>query len=120
LRREFNPRTDDAILRLARQAEELTGLMRLQVAALLEEAVDVSAARVVIYAARLRREPEPLVREVLRGAWREAGWPEQPMSDAAWRKLSQLLHEESTRTDLPGGIEVEVSRGTVRLSRPRT
>jgi tRNA(Ile)-lysidine synthase len=117
LRSQYNPRTEEAILRLSRQAKELGSLYQAHAAALLAEAVGISGHSLVVDVARLRSEPEPLVREVLRRAWRQAGWPEQQMSDYAWRTLSQLLHAGSTRIDLPGGIEVEVSREAMRLVR---
>lgn len=120
LRSQYNPRTDQALLRLSKQAEERNNVVRAQVADLLEEAVRVSCELIVVDAARLRAEPELLVREVLRGAWRHAGWPEQEMNESAWRRLSHLLRGGPTRIDLRGGVEVEVTTDTIRLHHRKT
>jgi tRNA(Ile)-lysidine synthase len=120
LRSEYNPRVDEAILRLARQAEELLAVLQREVAELAAETVRVSPDEIVLDAARLRGTPEPLVREVLRSAWRSAGWPEQQMSDAGWRRLSDLLRGGPTRGHLPGSVDAEVTREAMRLSRPGT
>jgi tRNA(Ile)-lysidine synthase len=119
LRSQYNPHTDEALRRLARQAEELRDVLEAQVASLVQETVTISGHKqeIVIDSVRLRRQPEPLAREVLRRAWRAACWPEQQMNDSAWRRLGRLPYGGSTRFDLPGGIEVEAARRTIRLFR---
>jgi tRNA(Ile)-lysidine synthase len=117
LRSQYNPATNEAILRLARQAEEIGAVLKAQASALLDKAVVVSDKEIEIAAAQLAHEPDAMAREVLRAAWRLAGWPEQNMSDADWRRLSALLHADASCISLPSGVEAGVSRRVLRLRR---
>jgi tRNA(Ile)-lysidine synthase len=117
LRNQYNQGADEAILRLARQAQELYFVLQQRVAIVLNRSFDISGRQILVNAASLRGEPEPLVREAFRSAWRIAGWPEQEMDDASWRRLTNLLNGDSTRVNLPGLVEAVVSRDAIRLFR---
>lgn len=107
LREAYNPRVDHALLRLGRQADELQEAVDAVVARLASDVASVSPEKIVVDVARLKHQPEPLVREVLRAAWRRAGWPEQQMSDPAWRRLAgAALAGRADRFTLPGDIDV--------------
>ena len=61
--------------------------------------------------APLAGQPEILVREVLRRAWREAGFSEQAMTHQWWRELAQFAQSPLAE----GSLNLP---GNVRASRP--
>jgi tRNA(Ile)-lysidine synthase len=100
---EYNPAVADALNRLARLAsasyrafeERLAELEQLAVAGP-SDPDTVSLDREVLLGL------SPLIRiEVIRLAWRRAGWPEVAMSSKRWRRLSSIV-----RRTLPGPIDV--------------
>jgi tRNA(Ile)-lysidine synthase len=117
LRSQYNASAGEAILRLARQAQELNLALQDRVGAVLQASCDIAEQQITVDSVSLRGEPEPLAREVFRSAWRIAGWPEQEMDDASWRRLTNLLNGDSTRVNLPGLVEAVVSRDAIRLFR---
>jgi tRNA(Ile)-lysidine synthase len=105
LRERYNSRVDDALSRLAMQAGEAQEVIVELAAAVGGECVDVTARRVKIDRARLTGEPAIIVREVLRFAWRRAGWPEQSMGFEQWQMLAALVIGPDSQTlNLPGDI----------------
>lgn len=105
LRERYNARVDHALSRLAMQAGEAQEVIAELAAAVSCECVDVSPRRASIECARLTGEPGIIVREVLRSAWRRAGWPEQSMGFEQWQKLAALAVGADSRTlNLPGNI----------------
>lgn len=69
---------------------------------------------------RLNGEPPGLVTTAVRLAWRQAGWPEQAMTAAAWRRLAELatLATAFPPEVFPGGVRAESSDGCLVLASP--
>lgn len=114
------PQATRQLVRLAKQADETSGLVersaaRLLAASLLSPIVD---GEISLSLEELAVEPEPLVREALRLAWREAGWPEQAMDAASWHRLAGLAFASAPtqRQDFPGGVAASVEAGRLVLA----
>ena len=91
LARRYNPRVDEALLRLGRQAEDLQPL----IARLLDEAtrrcvIENSPGLVRVDAAALRSFPRFVVRELFVKCWRSQHWPEGDMTAEHWDQLGRL------------------------------
>jgi tRNA(Ile)-lysidine synthase len=116
LRERYNSRVDDALSRLATQAGEAQEVIAELAAAIGRECIDASRMRVKIDCARLTGEPPIIVREVLRSAWRRAGWPEQSMGFAQWHMLAALsIGTDSRMLSLPGNIRARREGETIVL-----
>jgi tRNA(Ile)-lysidine synthase len=116
LRKQYNSRVDDAVSRLAMQADQAQDVIAELAAAIAAECVDANAAQVNVNCARLTGEPPIIVREVFRSAWRRAGWPEQPMGFDEWQMLAGLAAGlNSCPINLPGNIRARRDGGTVIL-----
>lgn len=120
LRAQYNLGLDDALVRLADQAAELQAYVETQAAQVLKAArgpamVDGFALDV----AALRGKPRALIGEVLRLAWREAGFSEQAMTRPWWNKLANLTTTDtSTRVlNLPGNVRAELVEGLLAVVR---
>lgn len=68
---------------------------------------------------RLASEPPGLVTTAIRLAWREAGWPEQAMTAAMWRRLTELatLATPFPAETFPGGVRAESVASRLVLAR---
>lgn len=113
LLREINPRVDEALLRLARQANEREAWISSQVTALLSKAVKPPAGDVYILDAEPLEQAESLlVREMFRTVWQSLGWPMGEMSAEHWERLAK-----GDTGDYPGGISVRRVGKVVQLLR---
>jgi hypothetical protein len=76
------------------------------------------AVLLTLETAPLAKEPELLVCEAIRLAWRQAHLPEQAMSHHWWLQLAQLAQSTETQETLhlPGKIQATVSRSQLVLS----
>ena len=119
---EYNPKVVDALVRLGELAEAADRSGRRRVRARQRHAtIEAGPERVVLDREVLRRSSGYLRTEVLRLAWRAAGWPEAGMSAERWRRLAALaqLSQPQTPRLVFCGIEVEVGPDTFTLrSRP--
>jgi len=91
LARRYNPRVDEALLRLGRQAEDLQPL----IARLLDEAtrrcvIENAPGLVRIDGVALRSFPRFVVRELFVACWRSQRWPEGDMTAEHWDQLGRL------------------------------
>lgn len=120
LRRDYNQCADEALLRLAVLSSEAQQLINQQLDALRRTTAVVAMPHgMSIDCQLLQQQPPLLVRELLRAAWQEQGWPEQSMGYAQWELLSQLVADASTAViTLPGGIRAEKKDGQLVLTRP--
>lgn len=133
LRRKFNPQVDNALLRLARQAGATDELIQDAVDETKKRCVHIECVhienvestanekqRVVVQidAGRLSLECGLLIAEVCRATWREAGWPEQAMTESHWLRLVDLVCECSapSREHLPNGILAEREKDKLILT----
>jgi tRNA(Ile)-lysidine synthase len=100
LRERYNRSVDDALTRLAAQAEEAQHLIVDLAEKVFDECVSrevihtedssSDAIRVRIDCRRLSESPLPVVREVCRMAWQQAHWPLLAMGFDQWRQLAEL------------------------------
>lgn len=117
LREAINPRVDEALARLARQAGEAQGLLeRIARRELKQSLIESGPSRIRIDTRTLARRRSIIVRETLRRAWRRANWPRQAMTADHWEALARLVREGGRRT-LPGAVDARVRRGELTLSR---
>jgi tRNA(Ile)-lysidine synthase len=115
LRESYNSAVDEALLRLAVQADEAEEV----VAGVAEQLAGDCAAiergphqptgskalRVRLDCRRLSGAPMLVVREVCRAAWRDAGWPMQSMGFDEWQAIAELVQRQRhTPINLPGGV----------------
>jgi tRNA(Ile)-lysidine synthase len=115
---DFNPDVIGALVRLG-------ALTRSAVAAM-DDVVRESTSKIVHADAdglRLDRPAlaalAPYVRaEVVRRAWRDAGWPEASMDARRWRRLAAWAARGAGPIDAGAGVRGEVREDVVMLSRP--
>jgi len=116
-----------AILRVAEQAAEAQTLIDALAAELLqrcqrkvERSANGDVAALSFAVAPLADQSPLLASEALRSAWREAGWPEQAMTHAWWRSLTQFAQspELASPLNLPGDVHVSrLDSGVLSLRR---
>lgn len=117
LKREINPKLDEALLRLSRQAGEASEVLARAARRELRAAlIESSPHQIRIRCDGLRRRPRALIREIVATAWRRAMWPRQAMGFAHWEALAELVVSGGRRT-LPGGADARRRRGELVLSR---
>jgi tRNA(Ile)-lysidine synthase len=115
---DYNPKVADALVRLgsfAEASERLRG--RGHRACLRVALVEAGAERIV-----LRRRPLAGMHphesaEVVRLAWRRAGWPERGMRAEHWGALGGLARADAGRVQVAGGAEGRAERGRLVLTR---
>jgi tRNA(Ile)-lysidine synthase len=114
LLRTFNPKVEEGLCRLARQAEEAAADEEREAARLLwnAERAGLSLDATVLGAATRR-----IVRAALRVLWRREGWPMGGMGLDDWDAAAGVCLGEEAARDLPGGMRVRRDRGMVRLDR---
>lgn len=120
LRERLPHPVDDALLRLASQAEEWRVGMESLVAMLAGDAIHVSTSPpgIQIDSPRLRQLPAILVQEACRRAWHDIGWAEGGMRHADWQRLAVGVQVGRPEVfELPGSIRVEVTPSAVELTR---
>ncbi|HMP06541.1 MAG TPA: tRNA lysidine(34) synthetase TilS [Lacipirellulaceae bacterium] len=120
VRELVNPDADRAIVRAAELAAEAQTLVEAQAADVLASCQSRIADRDIVLEAEQLAELSPLLAsEVLRLAWRSAGWPEQRMTRRAWRQLTALAQSaEAASLGLPGGVTARRAADVLSLERP--
>ena len=116
---EYNPRVAESLVRLARLA---SGSIRSidREARRIHRAAALFADRdaVSFHREALMAHPVFLRAEVLRLAWRRAGWPERGMDEARWNRLARLVRRRrSGRFDVGEGFEACTDAGVFTLRR---
>jgi tRNA(Ile)-lysidine synthase len=118
LRRQFD--VDEALLSVASQAADAQRL----ISALVEELLlncdaDISASAIALESAALASQSALLTAEVIRTAWRRAGWPEQAMTRRWWKTLAELAQAPAPgpRINLPGNVLARRDGAILRLDR---
>jgi tRNA(Ile)-lysidine synthase len=123
----FGASATAAILRVAEQAAEAQSLIDALAAELLqrcqrqvERSANGDVAALLFAVAPLADQTPLLASEAFRLAWREAGWPEQAMTHAWWRRLAHFAQslELAPPLNLPGDVHASRSeRGMLSLRR---
>jgi tRNA(Ile)-lysidine synthase len=113
---DFNPRIVEALVRLGRHATAETKRLRRR----LGRAWRSSGATASPQCVRFERAPfEKLSTEIrtelIRLAWRRAGWPERGMTSERWSRLAET-EGASSRFSAGGGIEMSLTNDAVVLA----
>lgn len=117
LREAVNPRLDEALLRLARQAAEVSEVMTsLARRALRDTLIEASPDCIRLRSRPLARRPKPIIREAIALAWRRAGWSRQRMGFTHWDAVASIVIDGGRRT-LPGGTDARRRQGELILRR---
>jgi tRNA(Ile)-lysidine synthase len=117
LLRERFPQMDDAVLRLAHQAGEVTVMTDELASRLLAQAlVDDGPEAARLNAAVLSGQPRHLVREMFVKLWERRGWPRGEMTYDRWNELADLAATESGTRMFPGAISARRSGGLLTIS----
>ncbi len=119
LQRDYNPRVEEAILRLGELSGQAQRVIDTLVDTLRARCVTVSAAhRVQIDCTPLCGQPAFLVQELLMAVWRDQHWPLRAMSRRKWEELGALLQGAGTAESsltLPGSIRARRKADVVCL-----
>jgi tRNA(Ile)-lysidine synthase len=114
LRERFNPRTDEAILRLAEQAQSAAMIVDRFANDLLQSAILESSDIQVTLSLDAVRNVEPFIlRAAIRHFMEQQGWPRQQLGHAELKRISEVSNPLGPKAwELPGGLRVE------RLNKP--
>jgi tRNA(Ile)-lysidine synthase len=117
---EYNPRVAEALVNLAKLAAGSTRSCRRQ-AMEIERFTACGSSKpdeASFHRDRLVQFPAFVRAEVLRLAWRRAGWPEAGMGAKRWRRLALLARRtREGRFDVGGGVEAHTSPALFTLRR---
>ena len=121
LRKEFNPKIDEALNRLATLAAEHESVLRELLAdsiegVLLEESPD----RVVLNVLPLLHYSLPVLRKMLIHIWQRQNFPQREMDYDQWSALTGLLRTPGRRLAFPGGITAEQEQNRLVIVRSST
>ncbi len=117
LARDDNPDVAAAIVRLGGLARSSEKAHEAQLRAL-NWAASVDLDRVEIDREATRALPAFLRSEMIRSAWRRAGWPEQGMSARRWRRLARLARGgEASGVAIGGGVSATTEGRSLVLRR---
>jgi tRNA(Ile)-lysidine synthase len=117
---EYNPAVSEALVRLGElSASHERTIARDASAAVRSATVRITEDAVVLKHESLRLAPRLMRTEMLRHAWRRAGWPEGSMSADRWRRLAALMGGQEIRPKCIGArVEVSSDGSLVVLRRP--
>lgn len=117
---DYNPKVAEALVRLAGLASASTRAYRERVREAARAAtLDSSQDTVRFTRGELATLSEFLRAEVLRLAWRRAGWPEVGMAAGRWHRLAQLARRtREGKFDVGGGVEAVTGPLVFELRRP--
>lgn len=116
LRTRFNPRVEEAILRLTNLVQEQNDTLAMWGRAVLNNAVTVQTLHAVVISIEpLVDVPRLIVTEVFRHLWRNLSWPQRHMGQEEWHSLAAMVHDPAVKArDLPDGLRVE------RITKPQS
>ena len=102
IRAEFNPKVDDALLRLARIARESDETLETLLDLLLPPPDDPTKIDAAVL-----QQPKPLARVFFRRLWKEYDAPLREMGFDQWNELVEFLLQGNGRRLFPGAVLVE-------------
>jgi tRNA(Ile)-lysidine synthase len=116
----YNPRVDQALLRLAGLASETQAVLDQLVDELAKACVvQLGPSRIQIDCERLDRAKPLLKRNLLIHLWTTQGWPLRDMGLPQWQQMSEMTQSplpSTTSITFPGGVQAE-RRGHLLLLR---
>ena len=105
LRKEFNPKIDEAVCRLATLAAEQESILSELLDGLIATALlEQLPGRVVLDVAPLEQYPIPVLRKMLIRVWKQQNFPMREMNYERWTALAELVQTPDKWLDFPGGI----------------
>lgn len=106
LRASFNPRVDDAVLRLAGIAAGWQPVLAAAADKLLDEAIiAIDKDHVELRASQMQAAPRVLAAEAFRRLLERQGWPRGRVGRAALNRLVDMVHADGPpRLELPAGL----------------
>lgn len=109
LRSRFNADVDEAVLRLAEQANESQQLVSQLAEELIGRAFQIASGRVEIDCRQLTDGLPLVVREACKLAWAAAGWQLQDMGFREWQQLARLAcaGPDPGVSNLPANVRAE-------------
>ena len=116
---EYNPRVVEALARLAALSRASVRATDARIDALAAAAIAESGpGRIALRLVSLAGLPVSERAEVIRAAWRAAGWPESAMTADRWRRLARSAGGSGrSRFAVGGGVEARVEPPVLLLSR---
>lgn len=118
LRAEFNPRVENALLRLAELARETEDFLDGETEKFYAAAVRViSSSQTVEIRLDACRDAAPLLKkELLRKLWARHGWTMQEMGKREWDELAEMLSGDPLPArDFPGDVHVRPEEDVLRV-----
>ncbi|MEZ6102592.1 MAG: tRNA lysidine(34) synthetase TilS [Pirellulaceae bacterium] len=115
----YNPRVDEAVLRLGSLAQQLQGYLDTQVESIVSSAIVAEDAHAVtLDALMLRASDSLLLAEFFQALWRRRNWPMGEMGMLQWQELARLARGDHTDwvINLPGNILVRLEGARVTVS----
>lgn len=111
LARDYNPRVAEALVRLGKLAAANEAALESRLRALETDVLPAAAPdHIELKRDRLVRLPGFLRAEVIRRAWRRAGWPEAGMSADRWRRMAaQARGQTVSRLSVGAGVELSTT-----------
>jgi len=107
LKKEFNPNVVQSLQRLSLQAEEVTGVINVQVDQLLTAAtLDRNQETWRLDCLVLNDSSDYLVRQTFLKIWQEMNWSRKRMGFDHWQRLRELT-QTGQKLSLPDQIEAE-------------
>lgn len=119
LRSDYNRHVDSALVRLAKQAEDMQNAMMFVARNLaFDVRGDASDADWSIRWQELQSHPVHLLREMFVAIWIELGWPRQKMTFEHWNRLATMI-KTGGKIQFPGFIDAWRTGGLLRLRKRR-
>ncbi|MDR3635952.1 MAG: tRNA lysidine(34) synthetase TilS [Isosphaeraceae bacterium] len=119
LEADYNPKVVEALIRLGALSGAADRARRQACGARLRApARELGPQRITLYRPPLARANAFERAEVVRLAWRCAGWPEGAMRAEHWERIAGLLRTRSGRVTVAGGVEAAAQGDVLVLDRP--
>ncbi len=116
---DFNPDVAGALVRLGALTRSAVAALDEQIHALTAGAVRPGPEGALILDRPALAALSPYLRaEVIRRAWRDAGWPERAMDARRWRRLAAWAARGAGAIDVGAGVRGEAVGAVATLSRP--
>ena len=119
LARDFNPAVAGAIVRLGALGRSAVAALNAHVKVLADQSTRPGPGGGLAFdRPSLASLSVHLRAEILRRAWREAGWPEASMDARRWRRVAAWAVRGEGVMDIGAGVRGSIVGGVVILSRP--
>ncbi|WP_337176800.1 tRNA lysidine(34) synthetase TilS [Paludisphaera sp.] len=121
LKADYNPEAVAAIVRLGEVAAAERRLLETLLAPIVAGAVrSIGPYRIILDRRAASSSRPDVVVEIIRRAWREAGWPERPMTSRRWRRLAAALIAGEDAGHLGEGATLRATADALVLERARS